>query len=127
MHPAQTFGQLGARLRDAYSQALGVRLDPTEVRALMEAGLLELVARGETKELTPAPVSVAPPHEATDSRSRDRPFNVAMLADHWSVSRSTIYNMINSGRLNITRYGGRLVRISAAEVRRVESDGSEPA
>lgn len=51
----------------------------------------------------------------------DKPYTAAKLAERWSVSESTIYEMLKDGRLQGFRLGGRLWRISADEVARQES------
>lgn len=51
----------------------------------------------------------------------DRPYSPAMLADRWGVSREHIYALIRQGALQPFRCGGKLLRISAAEVARWES------
>lgn len=42
------------------------------------------------------------------------------LADRWRVSRQTIFNMRRGGQIDAKRFG-RLVRIPASEVTRVEA------
>jgi excisionase family DNA binding protein len=55
----------------------------------------------------------------------DKPYSAAKLARRWSVSKSSIYEMVRDGRLKSFRLAGQLLRISAAEVARHE-DASNP-
>jgi excisionase family DNA binding protein len=45
-----------------------------------------------------------------------RTFTVAALADHWQVTTTTIYNLIDRGELRAWRLGGKLWRINADAV-----------
>ena len=52
-----------------------------------------------------------------------RPLTVQELADRWSVTRESVYALIKQGRLRAFRLGGKLYRVSFAEVERWESAG----
>ncbi len=51
----------------------------------------------------------------------DRPYTVTILAERWQCSAQHIRNMINKGELSCFR-AGRLIRILASEVERVEGN-----
>lgn len=51
----------------------------------------------------------------------EKPYTVEALAERWSISEWTIYNMLNAGRLRGFRLGSRMWRISAEEVARYEA------
>jgi excisionase family DNA binding protein len=52
-----------------------------------------------------------------------RPFSPETLADRWECSARQIRKMLTAGDLNGFRLGGKLWRIPAAEVERVECPG----
>ena len=52
-----------------------------------------------------------------------RPYSVRDLAQRWACSRETVYSLIRSGELRAFRAGGKLLRITAAEVDRWENAG----
>jgi excisionase family DNA binding protein len=54
----------------------------------------------------------------------DKPYSAAKLAKRWSISKSTVYEMIRDGRLQSFRLSGQLLRITAEEVARHEELGS---
>ncbi len=54
-----------------------------------------------------------------------RPYSVKSLAAHWGVSENSVRNMITAGDLTCFRLGGKLIRIRAAEVERVECQGTD--
>lgn len=49
-----------------------------------------------------------------------RAFTVAQLAERWGCSDTNIYNMVRSGDLRAFKAGKKLLRITTAEVERVE-------
>ena len=49
-----------------------------------------------------------------------RPFTVAALAERWQCLRQHVHDLINSGKIACFRLG-RLIRIPADEVERIES------
>lgn len=51
-------------------------------------------------------------------------FRPKSLAERWDCSERHIYNMIDRGELQAFRAGGRLIRITGAEVERWESGGA---
>lgn len=53
------------------------------------------------------------------------PYSVSQLADRWRCSGGMVRKLINHGSLQCFRLGT-LIRISAAEVRRFQSQGSAP-
>ncbi|WP_416236640.1 helix-turn-helix domain-containing protein [Yoonia sp. 72] len=65
--------------------------------------------------------------------TQQRPFTPETLAMRWEVSATTIRNMCQAGELAHFRPGGRLYRIPAQEVERIEacqksaSEGCEAA
>ena len=56
----------------------------------------------------------------------DKPYSAAKLAKRWSVSKSSIYEMVRDGRLKSFRLAGQLLRISAEEVARHEASNQVP-
>lgn len=57
----------------------------------------------------------------------DRPYSVAQLAERWGFDDSHIYRMIKRGEIATFRFGGRAIRIAAAEVDRWENTGLTPS
>ena len=55
-----------------------------------------------------------------------RPFSVRQVAERWECSEGLVRKLIRSGALQCFRLGT-LIRISAAEVERFESQALEPA
>lgn len=51
----------------------------------------------------------------------ERPFTVDTLAERWGCSTSHIRKMVTAGDLTAFGIGGKLLRIAAAEVARIES------
>jgi len=54
-----------------------------------------------------------------------RAYSVAKLAEHWGVSTTFIYNLLNSGELEGIKLGDKLWRIRAEAVERYE-DAATP-
>lgn len=52
-----------------------------------------------------------------------KPFTVMQLAERWSCSRDAVYSMIRTGKLKAFPLGGKLLRVTAEEVKRWESGG----
>ena len=59
--------------------------------------------------------------------SEAAPFTVEGLAQRWGCSRDMVYDMLTDGSLIGWKLGGKLWRVSAAEVARYESGGSTPS
>lgn len=54
-----------------------------------------------------------------------KPFSIATLATRWGVSKPTVHNMIEDGRIENTFKVGTMFRIPAWEVERIESCGTQ--
>lgn len=54
----------------------------------------------------------------------ERPYTPETLAERWGCSSAHVRSMIRRGELAHFRLGGKLLRISAEEVARCESQGS---
>lgn len=52
--------------------------------------------------------------------SAGRPYSPRMLAERWECSEAHIRQMVAKGELTAFRLGGKLIRISAEEVEKVE-------
>jgi excisionase family DNA binding protein len=64
-------------------------------------------------------MGLAPMAEMTD-----RPFSPETLAERWGCSARHVRNLIKRGDINAFQLGGKLWRISAAEVARIEASGN---
>ena len=53
---------------------------------------------------------------------RERPYTTETLAERWQCSAQHIRDMVHKGHLRVFRVG-RLIRIPAAEVERIEGGG----
>src|SRR5262245_53570393 len=51
----------------------------------------------------------------------ERPLRPAQLAERWGCSRQFVHNLIRKGVLGHFRLGGKLIRIPAEEVRKLEA------
>lgn len=56
----------------------------------------------------------------------EKPFSVKTLAEHWGCSSKHVYGLLSSGDLHGFRLGRNLWRISADEVRKYESENTQP-
>jgi len=80
---------------------------------------LDEIERGDRKK----PEALNSPASQLDP---DKPFSVRTLAKRMECSEHHVRNLIAVGKIHAFDMGGKLLRISAAEVRRLEGDCAEP-
>jgi excisionase family DNA binding protein len=79
---------------------------------------------GNVAHSGPFPFQVEPIEQGLRLAALDAPpFSVETLAARWGVSGKSIRHMIQRGEISAFRLGGKLLRIPASEVARVENGG----
>jgi len=122
------------KVRRALRNRAGASFSFEQLKIMTQYGILHELARLEADEFCRA-VAVEPTkpehalvahsahaHEANPSEAQPEPpaYSVAMLAERWGCSGALIRKMIKQGKLEKVQFGS-LIRISAAEVARFES------
>lgn len=129
---------LAEKFRRALRNGTGATFTNAELLHLGRIGALLMIAEAETQELCGAPTAQAWERTGDERKSTDlvkdevpdeasRPATVQAyspqtLASRWSCSAQKVRSMCRSGELKSFTYG-KLIRISAAEVARFESQG----